>query len=159
MLWLFEEEKSNVCLVNCCVVIVMSIKEDPIKLHKDANALMENGKSAEARDLFTRSGELYFKGQNYFGAAEMYYKAGECSVNLKEYPQAVEFFTKAADVAINKGFDRYGLSALKEAQAVQKTAGNTEAAEEIEKRIKEVNDKINKQNAASDDDSSFSVFS
>ncbi|MDR2707825.1 MAG: hypothetical protein LBB87_03655 [Nitrososphaerota archaeon] len=137
----------------------MSIKEDPIKLHKDANALMENGKSVEARDLFTKSGELYFKSQNYFGAAEMYYKAGECSVTLKEYPQAVEFFTKAADVALNKGFDRYGLSALKEACSAQKAAGNIEAVAEIENRVKEVNDKINKQNAAGDEDSSFSVFS
>jgi tetratricopeptide (TPR) repeat protein len=77
----------------------MSIKEDPIKLHKDANALMENGKYVEARDLFTKVGELYFKGQNYFGSAEMYYKAGECSANLKEYPKAVEYFNKAADVA------------------------------------------------------------
>jgi len=137
----------------------MSIKEDPIKLHKDANALMENGKSVEARDLFTKSGELYFKGQNYFGAAEMYYKAGECSVNLKEYTQAVDFFTKAADIALSKGFDRYGLSALQEAQNAQKTAGDLEAVAEIESRIKEVNDKINKQNAAGDEDSSFSVFS
>jgi tetratricopeptide (TPR) repeat protein len=137
----------------------MSTKEDPIKLHKDANALMENGKSVEARDLFIKSGELYFKSQNYFGAAEMYYKAGECNTNLKEYPQAAEFFTKAADVALNKGFDRYGLSALKEAQTAQKAAGNIEAAAEIEKRIKDVNDKINKQNAAGDEDSSFSVFS
>jgi len=137
----------------------MSIKEDPIKLHKDANALMENGKSVEARELFTRSGELYFKGQNYFGAAEMYYKAGECSVNLKEYPQAVEFFSKAADIALSKGFDRYGLSALKEAQTAQKAAGNVTATEELESKIREVNDKINKQNAVGDEDSSFSVFS
>ncbi|MCL1977694.1 MAG: hypothetical protein FWG55_06320 [Candidatus Bathyarchaeota archaeon] len=137
----------------------MSIKEDPIKLHKDANALMETGKSAEARDLFTKVGELYYKGQNYFGAAEMYYKAGECSVTLKEYSQAVEFFNKAADIALNKGFDRYGLSALEEARNAQKAEGNTKEAEEIEVRIKEINDEINKQNAAGDEDSSFSVFS
>jgi len=137
----------------------MSIKEDPIKLHKDAIALMENGKSVEARDLFTRSGELYFKGQNYFGAAEMYYKAGECSVNLTEYPQAVEFFNKAADIALSKGFDRYGLSALEEAQTAQKATGDIKAADEITCRIKEITDRINKQNAAGDEDSSFSVFS
>ncbi|MDR0797338.1 MAG: hypothetical protein LBE70_01245 [Nitrososphaerota archaeon] len=137
----------------------MSTKEDPIKLHKAAIALMEDGKAVEARDLFTRSGELYFKGQNYFGAAEMYYKAGECCVKLKEYPQAVEFFSKTADIALNKGFDRYGLSALEEAQAAQKAAGDIKAAEETGSRIKEINDKINKQNAAGDEDSSFSVFS
>ncbi|MDR2719852.1 MAG: hypothetical protein LBC03_03500 [Nitrososphaerota archaeon] len=136
----------------------MSIKEDPIKIHKDANALMESGKPVEARDLFVKGGELYFKGQNYFGSAEMYYKAGECSMTLKEYPQAVEFFNKAADIALNKGFDRYGLSALEEARNAQKAAGNTQEAEEIQNKINEINDKINKQNAG-DDDSSFSVFS
>lgn len=137
----------------------MSIKEDPIKLHKDANALMENGKYAEARELFAKVAELYYKNQNYFGAAEMNYKAGECSVNLKEYAKAVESYTKAADVALNKGFDRYGLSALEQARDSQKAAGNVKEAEELDVKIKEINDKINKQNAASDEDSSFSVFS
>ncbi len=139
--------------------MIMSIKEDPIKLHKDANALMENGKYVEARELFSKVAELYFKGQNYFGAAEMNYKAGECSVNLKEYPQAVESFNKAADIALNKGFDRYGLSALEQARDSQKAAGNSKEAEEIDARIKEINDKINKQNAVGDEESSFSVFS
>jgi len=137
----------------------MSIKEDPIKLHKDANALMENGKPAEARELFTKVAELYYKNQNYFGAAEMNYKAGECSVNLKEYDKAVESYTKAADVALNKGFDRYGLSALEQARDSQKAAGNVKEAEELDVKIKEITDKINKQNAANDEDSSFSVFS
>ena len=134
----------------------MTEKVDVIKLHKDANALMENGKYAEARDLFTKVGELYFKGQNYFGAAEMHYKAGECSVHLKENEKAVESYTKAADIALNKGFDRYGLSALESARDSQKAQGKDAA--EIEGRIKEVNDKLNKQNAG-DEESSFSVFS
>jgi len=137
----------------------MSVKEDPIKIHKDANALMESGKPIEARDLFVKGGELYFKGQNYFGAAEMYYKAGECSVALKEYTQAIEFFNKAADIALNKGFDRYGLSALEETRNAQKAAGNTKEAEETEHKIQELNNKLNQQNAAGDDDSSFSIFS
>jgi len=137
----------------------MSVKEDPIKIHKDAIALMENDKPIEARELFTKSGELYYKGQNFFGAAEMYYKAGECSANLKEYPQATEFFNKAADIALNKGFDRYGLSALEEAVNAQKAAGNVKETEELEGRLKEVRDKINKQNAVGDEESSFSIFS
>jgi tetratricopeptide (TPR) repeat protein len=137
----------------------MSVKEDPIKLHKDANALLENAKPLEARDLFVKGGELYFKGQNFFGAAEMYYKAGECSVSLKEYLQAFEFFNKAADIALSKGFDRYGLSALEEARNVHKLVGNVKEAEELESRIKGLSDKFNKQNAVSDDDSSFSIFS
>ena len=93
----------------------MTEKVDVIKLHKDAQALMEAGKYAEARDLFAQVAELYYKGQNYFGSAEMSYKAGECSFQLKEYEKAVEFFTKAADISFAKGFDRFGLSALENA--------------------------------------------
>ena len=80
----------------------MTERVDVIKLHKDANALMESGKYAEARDLFTKVSGLYFKGQNYFGAAEMSYKAGECSFQLKEYEKAVESFMKASAVLPNK---------------------------------------------------------
>jgi tetratricopeptide (TPR) repeat protein len=134
----------------------MTEKVDVIKLHKDANALMESGKYAEARDLFVKVGELYYKGQNYFGAAEMNYKAGECSLNLKDNEKAVESYIKAADIALNKGFDRYGLSALESARDSQKAQGKDAA--EIEGRIKEVNDKLNKQNVG-DEESSFSIFS
>jgi len=136
----------------------MSIKEDPIKLHKDANALKENGKNAEARELFLKVGDLYYKGQNYFGSAEMYYKAGECAANLKDYPAAVESFNKAAEIALNKGFDRYGLSALEEARNNLKAEGKTKEAEELDVKIKEINNKLNKQNAEADE-SSFSLFS
>ena len=45
----------------------MSVREDPIKMHKEANSLMENGKYVEARDIFVKTAELYYKGQNYFG--------------------------------------------------------------------------------------------
>jgi len=133
----------------------MSVKEDPIKMHKDANALMECGKYTEARDLFAKVAELYYKGQNYFGSAEMNYKAGECSFNLKEYQKAVEFFTKSADVSLNKGFDRYGLSALEQARDGQKALGNTKEVEELNKKIKELSDKQNEPEG----ESSFSVFS
>ena len=44
----------------------MTEKEDPIKMHKDANNLMETGKLKEARELFLRTAELYKKKQNYF---------------------------------------------------------------------------------------------
>jgi tetratricopeptide (TPR) repeat protein len=80
----------------------MSEKVDVIKLHKDANALMESGKYSEARDLFAKVADLYYKNQNYFGSAEMNYKAGECSSQLKEYEKAVEFFKKSADVSFAK---------------------------------------------------------
>jgi tetratricopeptide (TPR) repeat protein len=133
----------------------MSVKEDPIKLHKEANALMENGKYAEARDLFVKVADLYHKGQNYFGSAEMYYKAGECSQSLKEYEKAVELFQKSADISFNKGFERYGLTALESARDCQKALGNSKEAEELEKKISE----IKKKNEEPEGESSFSVFS
>ena len=132
-----------------------TVREDPIKMHKDANALMESGKCVEARDLFVKVAELYFKGQNYFGAAEMNYKAGECSFSLKDYPKAAELFKKSADVALSKGFDRYGISGLEQARESQKMLGNTKEVEELEKKIKELNDKQKEPEG----ESSFSVFS
>ncbi|MCW4028776.1 MAG: hypothetical protein NWE92_03925 [Candidatus Bathyarchaeota archaeon] len=133
----------------------MSLKEDPIKLHKDANALMENGKNAEARDLFLKVADLYYKGQNYFGSAEMSYKAGECSFRLKEYEKAAEYFSKSAEVALSKGFDRYAISGLEQARDSQKALGNNKEVEELDKKIAE----LNKKNQEPEEESSFSVFS
>lgn len=133
----------------------MSVKEDPIKLHKEAIALMENGKFAESRDLFAKVAELYYKNQNYFGAAEMNYKAGESSLSLKDYQKSVEFFMKSADISFSKGFERYGITALEQARDCQKALGNTKEVEELNKRIKEFNDKQNQP----EEESSFSVFS
>jgi tetratricopeptide (TPR) repeat protein len=135
--------------------MIMSEKVDTIKLHKDAQSLMESGKLAEARDLFAKVADLYYKGQNYFGSAEMNYKAGECSFNLKEYQKAVEFFTKSADISFAKGFERYGVSALENIRDSQKALGNTKEAEETDKKIAD----INKKNQQQDEESSFSVFS
>ncbi len=133
----------------------MTERVDTIKLHKDAMALMENGKYVEARDLFGKVADLYYKGQNYFGAAEMNYKAGECSTQLKENEKAVEFFTKSADISFAKGFERYGLSALENAREAHKALGHTKEVEELTKKI----DEINKKNAEPEGESSFSVFS
>jgi tetratricopeptide (TPR) repeat protein len=135
--------------------MIMTEKVDTIKLHKDAQALMESGKLAEARDLFAKVADLYYKGQNYFGSAEMNYKAGECSFNLKEYEKAVEFFTKSADTSLAKGFDRYGVSALENIRDSQKALGKTKEVEEVNKKIAE----INKKNDEPEGESSFSVFS
>ena len=131
-----------------------TVREDPIKMHKDANALMENGKYAEARDLLIKVAELYYKGQNYFGSAEMNYKAGECSFELKEYQKAVELFTKSADISFAKGFERFGVSALEQARDSQKAQGNTKEAEELNKKIEDFNKKQEPEG-----ESSFSVFS
>jgi tetratricopeptide (TPR) repeat protein len=132
-----------------------TVREDPIKMHKDANALMENGMCVEARDLFVKVAELYYKGQNYFGAAEMNYKAGECSFKLKEYQKAAELYSKSAEIALSKGFDRYGVSGLEQARDSQKMLGNTKEVEELERKIKELNDKQKEPEG----ESSFSVFS
>ncbi|MCW3994741.1 MAG: tetratricopeptide repeat protein [Candidatus Bathyarchaeota archaeon] len=133
----------------------MSIKDDPIKLHKDAMGLMENGKYEEARELFLKTAELYYKGQNFFGSAEMYYKAGESSFALKDYAKAVEHFMKSADISFAKGFERYGLSALENARDSQKALGNTKEVEELSSRIAE----IKKKQEEPEGESSFSVFS
>ncbi len=119
-----------------------NVREDPIKMHKDANALMENGKYTEARDLFVRVAELYYKGQNYFGAAEMNYKAGESAFAVKDYTKAVELFMKSAEISFNKGFERYGVSALDYARDCQKALGNTKEVEELTKKIKEIKEKL-----------------
>ncbi|GEM_PF-258073 len=132
-----------------------TVRDDPIKWHKDANALMENGKFVAARDLFIKVADLYFKGQNYFGASEMNYKAAECSFKLDDYEKAAELFTKSADIALSKGFDRYGVSGLEQARESQKALGKNKEVEELEKKIKALNDKQKEPEG----ESSFSVFS
>lgn len=118
------------------------VREDPIKMHKDANAIMESGKYQEARELFLRTAELYHKKQNYFDATTMYYKAGECGFALKEYEKALEHFMKSADLSFGKGFDRFGVSALDYAKDCQKALGDKKQVAELEKKIKEVKAKL-----------------
>ena len=118
------------------------VREDPVKMHKDANNIMDTGKYAEARELFLRTAELYRKAQNYFDATTMYYKAGECGFALKEYEKALEHFMKSADLSFEKGFDRFAVSALDYAKDCQKALGNKKKAAELEKKIKEVKAKL-----------------
>ena len=120
----------------------MTEKEDPIKMHKEANTLMEAGKLEEARELFLRTAELYKKKQNYFDSTTMLYKAGECSFALKEYEKALEQFMQSAELSFSKGYDRFGVSALDYARDCQKALGNTEEVEELTKKIKEVKEKL-----------------
>ena len=117
-------------------------REDPVKMHKDANNLMDNGKYEEAKDLFLRTAELYRKAQNYFDATTMYYKAGECDFALKQYEKAVESFNKSAELSFQKGFDRFGVSALDYAKDCYNAMGNKEKVEELQKKIKEVKAKL-----------------
>ena len=118
------------------------VREDPVKMHKEANTIMDAGKYPEARDLFLRTAELYRKAQNYFDATTMYYKAGECSFALKEYAKAIEDFAKSAELSFEKGFDRFGVSALEYARDCQKALGNNTEVMELEKKIKEVKTKL-----------------
>ncbi len=133
----------------------MTERVDPIKMHKQAISLMENGKFEEAKDLFAKTAELYYKGQNYFGSAEMYYKAGEAAVALKDCQKGAEFFMKSAEIAFSKAFDRYGVSGLEQARDCQKALGNAKEVDELDKKIKEINDKQKEPEG----ESTFSVFS
>ena len=118
------------------------VREDPIKMHKDANSIMEAGKFEEARELFLRTAELYRKKQNYFDATTMLYKAGECNFALKEYEKAIEKFMQSAELSFDKGYDRFGVSALDYAKDCHKALGNTKEVEELTKKIKETKTKL-----------------
>jgi len=119
-------------------------KEDPIKLHKEGNTLFEIGKFKEAAEKFLQSSELYEKKNNFFDASNMMFKAGECSFMMKEYKEAIERFNKSAEIAFNKGFDRFGVSALEYIfdcyKALKKEKGKEALA--LQKRIKEVKKKL-----------------
>lgn len=118
------------------------VKEDPVKLHKDANTLFEVGKYKEAREIFLKTAELYYKVQNFFDSTSMYYKAGESAYALKDYEKAVEHFMRSAEISFQKGFDRFGVSALEYARDSYKEIGKKAKVKELEKKIKEVKKKL-----------------
>jgi len=118
------------------------VKEDPVKLHKEANTLFEVGKHKEAEDIFLKTAELYHKVQNYFDSTTMYYKAGECAYVLKDYEKAVEHFMKSAELSFQKGFDRFGVSALEYARDSYKAMKKKAKVKELEKKIQEVKKKL-----------------
>ena len=118
------------------------VKEDSVKLHKEAGALYDAGKYKEAEEIFLRTAELYHKGQNYFDSTSMLYKAGECAFALKNYEKAAEHFMKSADLSFQKGFDRFGVSALEYARDSYKTLDKKTKVKELEKKIKEIKEKL-----------------
>jgi tetratricopeptide (TPR) repeat protein len=118
------------------------VKEDPVKLHKDANTLYDLGKYKEAMEKFLRASELYNKANNFFDSTSMLYKAGECAYMLKDYEKAVEHFQKSADLSFNKGFDRFGVSALEYARDCYSALKKPKKVKELEKKIKEVKKKL-----------------
>jgi tetratricopeptide (TPR) repeat protein len=118
------------------------VKEDPVKLHKEAGTLYAAGKYKEAEEVFLHTAELYRKGQNYFDSASMLYKAGESAYALKYYEEAVEHFLKSADLSFQKGFDRFGVSALEYARDCYKALKKKTEVAETEKKIKEIKAKL-----------------
>ena len=118
------------------------VREDPVKMHKDANNLMDSGKYEEALKLFLRTAELYQKKQNYFDSTTMLYKAGECDFALKNYEQALEYFNKSAELSFSKGYDRFAVAALDYASDCYKALGHTEKVEKLSEKIKEVKKKL-----------------
>lgn len=118
------------------------VKEDPVVLHKQANTLYEAGKYKEAKETFLKAAELYHKVQNFFDSTTMCYKAGESAYALKDYESAVEQFTKSAELSFQKGFDRFGVSALEYARDSYKELGKKAKTKELEKKIAEVKKKL-----------------
>lgn len=119
-----------------------NVKEDPVKLHKEATTLSDMGKHKEAMEKALLASELYYKANNFFDSTSMLYKAGECAYALKDYEKAVEYFIKSAELSFNKGFDRYGVSALEYARDSYSALKNTEKVKELEKKIKEIKAKL-----------------
>ena len=118
------------------------VREDPVKMHKEANRLYDLGKYKEAMDMFLRTAELYHKAQNYFDSTSMLYKAGECAFALKDHETAVGYFLKSADLSFQKGFDRFGVSALEYARDCYTALKKKAKVKEMEKKIKEVKAKL-----------------
>jgi tetratricopeptide (TPR) repeat protein len=120
----------------------MSEVRDPVKLHKEAGTLYDAGKYKEAEEIFLRTADLYHRGQDYFDSTSMLYKAGECAYALKNYEAAVEHFLKSADLSFQKGFDRFGVSALEYARDSYKAMKKKAKAAKTEKKIKEIKAKL-----------------
>jgi tetratricopeptide (TPR) repeat protein len=119
-----------------------AVKDDPVKMHKEANTLFEIGKFKEAEELFAKTADLYYKVQNYFDSTTMRYKAGEAAFALKEYEKAVEHFEKSAELSFRKGFDRFGVSALEYERDCYKSLGKKAKVKVLDKKIKEIKKKL-----------------
>ncbi len=117
-------------------------EEDPVKLHKNGNTLYEIGRYEEAKEKFLRASELYKGKNNFFDATYALFKAGECAFMLKDYASAVEYFLNSAELSFQKGFDRFGVSALEYARDCYRAMGENEKVSETEKKIKEVKAKL-----------------
>lgn len=122
-------------------------KEDPLKMHREGTALYDSGNYKEAIDKFLQASQLYEKVSNFFDASYTLFKAAECSFLLKDYSTAIERFLKAADMALERGYDRFGLGALEYARDCYKAAGKEKDKKvaQLKKRIDEVKKKLEAQ--------------
>ncbi len=122
-------------------------KEDPLKMHREGTALYDSGNYKEAIDKFLQASQLYEKVGNFFDASYTLFKAAECNFLLKDYPTAIERFLKAADMALERGYDRFGLGALEYARDCYKAAGKEKDKKvaQLKKRIDEVKKKLQAQ--------------
>jgi tetratricopeptide (TPR) repeat protein len=120
----------------------MAEKEDPIKIHREGTTLSDLGKHKEAIEKFLQASQLYKKSGNFFDASYTLFKAAECSFLLEDYELAAERFLEAAEIAFDKGFDRFAVSALEYARDCYKKLDKTEKVEELERKIKEVKEKL-----------------
>jgi len=122
-------------------------REDPIKVHREGTALYDGGKHKEAIEKFLQASQLYEKLGNFFDSSYTLFKAAECSFLLKDYETAIERFLKAADIALEKGFDRFGLGALEYAHDCYKAAGKEKSKKvtSLKKKIAQVKKKLEAQ--------------
>lgn len=120
------------------------VKEDPVKLHKMGTSLYDSGKYEEAVEKFLEASSLYEKVRNYFDTSYTLFKAGECNFFLKDYNGAIELFMKAADIALEKGYDRFGLGALEYSLDSYKALGkeNDSKFAELKEKIAKVKKKV-----------------
>jgi len=122
-------------------------KNDPLKVHREGTALYDKGDYKAAIDTFLKASQLYQKVSNFFDSSYTLFKAAECNFLLKDYETAIERFVKSADIALEKGYDRFGLGALEYALDCYKAAGKEKDKNvaELKKRIAEVKKKIEAQ--------------
>lgn len=122
-------------------------REDPLKVHREGTGLYDSGKYKEAIDKFLKASGLYEKAGNFFDASYTLFKAGECSFFLKDYETAIGRFDRAAKIALEKGYDRFGLGALEYALDCHKAMGKEKSkdATGLKNKIAEVKKKLEAQ--------------
>ena len=120
----------------------MSKKEDPVKIHREGTSFADKGQYKEASEKFAQAADLYLNVSDFFDASYAMYKAAECDFMMKDYETAVERFLKSADIALEKSFDRFGVSALEYARDCYRALKKKKEEAEMDKKIKELKAKL-----------------